>query len=1446
VPADSGLSFLAPAFLGLAALAVLVVVLHQQHGRRIVEVPSLLIWQRLQARAEQTALSRSLPRPNLLLLLQIAVVLLTALALARPLFGAGAGTPQHQIYVLDGSGSMRASDGSATRFDEARARLAEMLRGAVDPNGPRISLVLADSTPELLLARQADDHDLLATLPGIAVTDSTADWRSVGRLVDSVRRPGEATQVVVLTDAADGGVTEALAQPAGVTLSTVRIGAPVPNAGLVASLAAVPGDKANQFKLSGKVAFAGGQSAATVTVDVNSLDATLPLQLASESFKAPTGWAAGASPTTPFAIDLTLPGAGVVTAHLGDDGLVGDNAARFVVDAAPPARNVVLVGPADPALLRGSQALDGVKVTQADALPADLSGVDLAVIDDVAVDRVPETNTLWVGRARVTGEADPPGVVPGDVTAWRADHPLSRGIVWSSVALTAASKLTPWPDATPILEAGDMPLIEARSTAHGREVRLAFDPAKDWADDTSFPQFLDNLLGWLGPAADGRIRPACTVGLPCALDARWSGTVSLLDGDRLDAAPVVQVALPPAGGVFVPERAGIYRHGADLLAVNASGDEEKAVTPRVVAGPDAPTALPVRLWPWLLGAAALLLCLEAWASVARRSAPRWLWATRTVTLLLAGAALLNAPAPSYTDPGRTVVVATSPVPAELAAQLAARPDVGLVTVGDDVQVTADFGGGGVVPAAADGRHDGSTGGALRLAAAMLPADAPGRIVIAGAGAMTAADIADATLRLHDRGIAVDVAAPSPMPAGEVAVTDVAAPPAVLAGDSFQLTGVIRAASAGKAELSVSENGTQITQQNVDLVAGDNPVEVAVPKAKGADTLYRMAVSAPGDTIADNNSDGVHVAAMPAPHILILSADKAAGEAMADGLTKGGLIPKVIVPTGAPWLIEDWLKYDGYMLLDVPALSLNITQQNLLVTAVAQHGRPLLLLGGPHAFGPGGYLQTPLDELSPLSSRVPKPSPQAAVVFVIDRSGSMGQDVGDVDRLEIAKQATLSAIKLLNPQSQVSVVAFDTVPHVVVPLTEASDIDDIAAALSGVGPGGGTEMLSALNAALGQLRGVESPVKHIIALTDGLTSQSDYSSFLQRLSAANVSISTIAIGTDSNDRILRSIAEQGRGVFHGSTDFKALPSILTQETMLLSDSAVEERTTTPEWSGKRSDFLSGLPQSLPPISGYVLTTEKPDAKVDLTIKTEDGGDSPLLASWQYGSGRVLALTTEADGPWTSALDKLPAYGSLWTEVLRHFVSGAEAPGLALHLTRRGDALQMTATALDDKRAPRTRLALTGTVTPIDAAGTPVAGGVPLPISLNESEPGIYDGALALDTPGDYRVVVSDGLRTQAATAHIGYPSRYAFEPGADNAALATATGGRVLASGTALLPPPGDRALAFRPDWIFWALCALAAFTAELLLRYGGSLFYRATQPRRAKNPPAVAAARGGA
>ena len=60
----------------------------------------------------------------------------------------------------------------------------------------------------------------------------------------------------------------------------------------------------------------------------------------------------------------------------------------------------------------------------------------------------------------------------------------------------------------------------------------------------------------------------------------------------------------------------------------------------------------------------------------------------------------------------------------------------------------------------------------------------------------------------------------------------------------------------------------------------------------------------------------------------------------------------------------------------------------------------------------------------------------------------------------------------------------------------------------------------------------------------------------------------------------------------------------------------------------SPLLRGLtPQELPTLEGYDITTAKPDSVLALV---SDKGD-PLLAHWNYGLGRVVALPRKLGRP-----------------------------------------------------------------------------------------------------------------------------------------------------------------------------------------------------------------------
>src|SRR3979409_2196167 len=106
------MSLLAPAGLLPCALRAPVRLLPERRAKT-VEIPSIQIWRQLEGGRHAR---RPIRRPpfNLALLLQLLVVAFCALALAQPLIGSGTRF-DHEIFVLDSSGSMRSTDVSPRR-----------------------------------------------------------------------------------------------------------------------------------------------------------------------------------------------------------------------------------------------------------------------------------------------------------------------------------------------------------------------------------------------------------------------------------------------------------------------------------------------------------------------------------------------------------------------------------------------------------------------------------------------------------------------------------------------------------------------------------------------------------------------------------------------------------------------------------------------------------------------------------------------------------------------------------------------------------------------------------------------------------------------------------------------------------------------------------------------------------------------------------------------------------------------------------------------------------------------------------------------------------------------------------------------------------------------------------------------------------------------------------
>jgi Mg-chelatase subunit ChlD len=1425
------MNLLAPAWLSLLLLLVPVLLLHARRQRRL-EVPSLRLW-KLVTPEPQRGRRWRLPQPSLLLFLQVATIVLAALALAQPRLS-GEATAGHTIFLLDVSASMRAGDAAASRFESAVADLNRRIETAGE-TGSRISLITLGAEAALVLARQTDLAAMRPVLDRLRATDGTADLEGAQDWIDAVVRPDETTRLVLLTDAS-ATPPELRATPFAV--DTVSFGDPgTANAGLVASVAEL-GDGSGRFRVQGRVLLAGDAPPPDgVSVrfapegDEKGLDWG-KISLSGEGRDEADGLRA-----IPFVAELSFPGGGHLQLSIGADAGPHDNSLDFVIGAGPRALRVLLVGREDPKVVRAVAALGNVELARAGALPEAEAGFDLVIAHDVALPRPPATNLLMLGRAAIAGEPEPGQLTAGYVSAWDPSHVLVQDVDWRSLLAPRFYPVGPLAGARVILEAGGMPLIQAREFAHGREVRVAMDPElSGWTDEPAFPVFLSRMIEWLGIEHGAAVPEPCIAGRPCRLEAREVAARIVAPSGEIVSGGWLSAdvgALSRTREAFTPARAGLYRIERDgssrAVAVRPADGETDL---RVPGEPERPGAPEAPVWPWIIVGVLGLLLAEAWIAgrgaerflvpaALRRSAPqarrrRLALGLRLATVVLLAGSLVRLPLP-WPRPDRAAVVIVDVRMAAVDGQDVAQPVVadirrsgsGLVLAGARPRVLADIrsetGTVGPLPLL-DARPD--LGRAMRLALALLPGDRPGSIVAAVQSDRQAGELAASPGELLGRGVALNW-----VPAGrdgerDILVDSVSVPRRAFLGDTFPLDAFVYSPVAAPASLTVLRDGVVAQTESVELAAGFNRIETVLSADTPGPALIEVAVSAAGDAGGGNNRDGAIIEVTGPPSVLVIASDEKEGEQLRAALALQDLRGTVVPPRGAPRALPDWLRHDLIVLMNVPALELGIDRLHLLSEAVRVHGRGLLILGGEKAFGPGGYYQSPLEDLSPLSSRVPHEAPVASVVFVLDRSGSMQAQVGDVTRLDIAKAATLKAAELLHEESRVGIVAFDSESHEVLPLLDRRDLTAVATALDPVQPGGGTMLFDALQHAIGMLETAETEVRHIIVMTDGLIEPVDFSELLVRAQEAGVTVSGIAFATSNITDLLASIADRGGGAYHRTSDFRALPSILAQETLTMAGPPLKTGESPVAWVDREAAFLSNLPAELPPVQNYVTTTAKPEADLHLSLTDGNGEAVPLLASWRQGSGRVLALATHGVGSGTGQWQAMREFPLLWAQIARHFLPATLGPGLHVDLHRSGDRIGVTATLLDEAARPVGGQEVT--VVAADAGGRA--------IELGETAPGRYTGQIMLTRDGTSDFVVSAAGAKTTVSVHSGYPAGLNFSrPGAGELqTVAAATGGAALGRIGDLAAP--GAVWIWAPAWRPWVLLALVVFVADLILR----------------------------
>jgi Ca-activated chloride channel homolog len=176
-----------------------------------------------------------------------------------------------------------------------------------------------------------------------------------------------------------------------------------------------------------------------------------------------------------------------------------------------------------------------------------------------------------------------------------------------------------------------------------------------------------------------------------------------------------------------------------------------------------------------------------------------------------------------------------------------------------------------------------------------------------------------------------------------------------------------------------------------------------------------------------------------------------------------------------------------------------------------------------------------------------------LVLVIDKSGSMA----DSDKMSRVKDGLRTMLGKLRSDDVVGIVGFDSGAQVLYPSSRLGSGDSLRYAIDCLSPGGSTNIHSGLMLGYAEVKKHfrQGATNRVILLTDGIanTGVVDPGRIAAESSEFNgqgIDLSTIGVGLDLNNDLLRTLARSGRGLYHFISDYKDINKVFVNEVQSL--------------------------------------------------------------------------------------------------------------------------------------------------------------------------------------------------------------------------------------------------------------------------------------------------------
>lgn len=574
------------------------------------------------------------------------------------------------------------------------------------------------------------------------------------------------------------------------------------------------------------------------------------------------------------------------------------------------------------------------------------------------------------------------------------------------------------------------------------------------------------------------------------------------------------------------------------------------------------------------------------------------------------------------------------------------------------------------------------GGALQLAANLIPDGYARQVVLLSDGRQNLGDAAEAVSGLRGRSVRVDVLPIGGPPGAEALVLALEAPSQLRVGESLTATARLRATAPAGGSIAFEVDGRQVEDRKVEVPGGVSAQAITVPPLEAGVHRLRVALSAEPDGYSQNDVAEAVVRVVGPPVVLVLEGAPGAGANVLAALAAAGMRVEVRAAEQAPGTVGAYTGYDATVIVDAPAPAFPPGAMAAIAASVRDLGRGLVAFGGARSYGPGDWKGTPLEEALPVRMEAPQPKqrPAVAVALVLE---TMESELGD----GVALGAAEAVVDQLTPDDELTVVRMGQpgargLSEVVLPLTRPVDKPAIKQAIRDVKLGDPLGYGQSLSLGFDTVLPSTAATKHAIILGDGDAAEDigTYGPLFGRAEAEGIIVTSLGIDTHSDATFMahmRSIAELGGGRFYQADTAADVPQILLDSTRSALRPWYEQARFFPQVTSA-GDLLDGVPlDAFPELGGYVVTTAKPTADVLLASPRRD----PVLAAGQFGLGRSVAWTSDVTGRWTSGLLGSPVAAALFGRMVAWSLPSGSGEGLRLDAVAKGDGLDVAVSGPD---------------------------------------------------------------------------------------------------------------------------------------------------------------------